>query len=176
MQRIRYEHILQNLNQTLAFCESIGLGDIADRSRFADYRRCIERLIESLRMRPVPREIEEHQHEYRVALEESMQFGNLLPYFQQCDCTLVCRKLKDCLSGLSLPSDESPTSNQARNIQFELLLASTLQQAGFETVLGEHPDLKCKVDNTWFFFECKRPYSTETATLKKRIHEASKQL
>jgi hypothetical protein len=171
---LKYEHILQNLDRALAFCESIGLGNIAEKSRFAHYRRQIAYLLEVIEVRPIPRELAEHQHEYRTALTESIEFGYLLPYLQQCDPIRVSPKIQACLSGPIMPSDESSTSNRARNLQFELYLASTLWQAGFQPILGEHPDLKCEVDGKWFFFECKRLLSA--TKLKTRIHEAGKQL
>jgi len=174
MRDLSYEYILQNLDHTLAFCKTIGLGPIAEKSRFAHYRRQIAHLLDVIETRPIPRELVEHQDEYRIALTESAEFGNLLPYLQQCDRTRVSLKIKACLSGPVLPSDESSTSNQARNLQFELYLASVLWQAGFQPILGEHPDLKCEVDGKWFFFECKRLLSN--AKLKKRINEARKQI
>jgi hypothetical protein len=169
-----YEDILHNLDSMLRFCGSIGLGNIAEQSRFAYYRRRIAYLLEVIRVRPIPRELEEHQDEYRTYLTESIEFGQLLPYLQQCDPACVLPKIKVCLGGPALPGDESATSNVARNLQFELHLASTLWQAGFQPILGEHPDLKCKVEGKWLFFECKRILSK--AKLTTRIREASKQL
>lgn len=171
---MRYEDILQNLDQILEFCDELDLGNKAKNSRFATYRKQIMGLIELLRVQPIPSELAEQENEYRIALTESMEFGALLPYLQQCDRACVSPKIEECLDGPILPNDESMISNRARNIQFELYLASTLWRAGLQPILGEHPDLKCQVDGKWFFFECKRVFSANN--IKNRIHEARRQL
>jgi hypothetical protein len=173
MRRTSYEDILQKLDYALAFGASIGLERIAQRGRFADYRRRIAHLIEVRGMRPFPQDVVAHLAEYLTALTESMELGDLLPYLQQCDRACVSPKLRECLQGPFLPS---AIEDKSRNIQFELFLASTLWRADFPPLLGEHPDLRCEVDGTRFFFECKRLLSSSPAALKKRIHEASRQL
>jgi hypothetical protein len=77
------------------------------------------------------------------------------------------------LSGAEMPSDEDQASNQARNIQFELWLATTLSRAGASVVLAE-PDLRCTIGDITILVACKRLFSVRKLT--KRINEATQQL
>jgi hypothetical protein len=183
MELIRFEEILQGLNRTLEFCESIDLGNDIAASRFADYRGRIAHLIEIVDLRQrgrevfvVPQELVTQLREYVAALMESVEFSSLLPYLRQCNAALTRPKLRQTLKGPVLPSDEDAASNQARNIQFELYLAHQLWRAGLMPTLGEHPDLTCEMDGTVFLFECKRLYSNSTRVLRKRIQQAGNQL
>jgi hypothetical protein len=76
MRRTSYEDILQKLDYALAFGASIGLERIAQRGRFADYRRRIAHLIEVRGMRPFPQDVVAHLAEYLTALTESMELGD----------------------------------------------------------------------------------------------------
>ena len=130
--------------------------------------------MDAVRTRSLSGQDEEQLHKYRVALMEGAEVSLLLPYLQQSEPAVVSLKLKACLSGPMMPNDEDSNSNQARNIQFEIFLARTLWQAGFQPILGEHPDLKCQVDSSWFFFECKRLFSLQQ--LRRRIGQAAEQV
>ena len=107
---------------------------------------------------------------------EGAEVSLMLPYLQQCELTAVSDKIKDCLEGPFMPSDESSKSNKARNIQFELFLASTLWKAELQPVLGLHPDLKCRVENKWLFIECKRLFSPSPQALRDNIGKAATQI
>jgi len=154
MERLSYEKILQDLEQFLQLCTSVQLR--VGKERFTQYRREIVALMHAIKTRALSRQDEAQRHKYLIALMEGAEVSLLLSYLQQCERTAVAPKLKDCLNGPFLPNDENPNSNRPRNIQFELFLARTLWRSGLQPVLGEHPDLKCCVENTWFFFECKR--------------------
>jgi hypothetical protein len=65
------------------------------------------------------------------------------------------------------------SSNQARNIQFELLLAATLWRARLKVELAE-PDLRCMIGELTILFACKRLFSL--TKLNKRINAATDQL
>jgi hypothetical protein len=130
----------------------------------------------AIRTRSLSSQNEEQLHKYLVALMEGEEVSLLLPYLQESEPTAVAPKLKACLSGPIMPNDEDSNSNQARNIQFEIFLARTLWRAGFQPVLGEHPDLKCRVDSRWFLFECKRLFSPSLQQLRRRIGQAAEQV
>jgi hypothetical protein len=168
------EKTLQDLDQFLQLCASVGLRERVEEGRFAQYRREIVALMDAVKTRALSGQDEAQRHKYLVALMEGAEVSLLLPYLQQCEPTAVSPKLKACLSGPIMPNDEDSNSNQARNIQFELFLARTLWRARFQPVLGEHPDLKCQVDNKWFFFECKRLFSLQQ--LRRRIGQAAEQV
>lgn len=174
MELLSYEEILQDLEQFLELCSSIGLQE--KRGRFTQYRREIVALIDARKARSLSGQDEKQLDKYRIALLEGMEVSLMLPYLQQCESTALSPKIRACLKGPFKSNDENSTSNHARNIQFELFLASTLWRSGFQPVLGEHPDLKCRVENKWFFFECKRLFSTSPQMLRDRIREAADQI
>ncbi len=177
MQSITYGEILANLDAALEFCRQLGLG--VSGNRFEVYRQLIFDLDQAIiRGReagttPAPPE-GIADLEYIVALTESTEFGEIIPYLRSCDPGIVRQKLTSVLQGPELPSDEDKNSNEARNILFELNLAARFKCAGVEPILGEHPDLKCIVDGRVLFFECKRPFSESKVV--KRINQAAKQL
>ena len=173
MEPLPYEKILQDLEQFLQLCSSTGLRERT--GRFTQYRREILALMDAMR-RSLSGQDEEQLDRYLVALVEGTEVSLMLPYLQQCERTAVYSKIKDCLKGPFKLNDENTTSNRPRNIQFELFLANILWQAGLKPVLGEHPDLKCRVENKWFFFECKRLFSPSPQMLRKRIREAADQI
>lgn len=110
---------------------------------------------------------------YRVAVSESLELADMLPYLVSCDPSALRPKLRVVLSGPEMPSDESAESNAARNFQFELCFASLLSRAGLSPKLGENPDLW--LDRPWtFLFECKRVVSPRR--IRDRIWEAAEKL
>lgn len=175
MERLSYEKILQDLEQFLQLCSSIGLR--VGKERFTQYHREIVALMNAIKTRSLSGQDEERLDKYRIALMEGAEVSLLLPYLQRCEPIAVSPKLKACLDIKApfVPNDEDANSNQARNIQFELFLASTLWRAGFQPVFGE-PDLKCQVGDRWFFFACKRLFSPSLQQLRRRINEAAKQI
>jgi hypothetical protein len=72
--------------------------------------------------------------------------------------TELIRKLKICLKGPELLSDENPAtgSNQARDVFFELVLAAKCVRAGLRPILGEAPDIKLRFGDFHLHMECKR--------------------
>ena len=138
MEPVSYEKILQDLEQFLQLCSSIGLRERI--GRFTQYRREIANLMNAIRTRSLSEKDEEQRDRYLVALMEGTEVSLMLPYLQQCEPTAISPKIKDCLKGSYKLSDEKTTSNSnhPRNIQFELFLANILWQAGFQPVLGDN--------------------------------------
>lgn len=181
MQRRSYEEILSGLEDALAFYTSLGLRPLAERSRFAEYRRRTARLIQLVRRRSeaerseiLEREGAQRRTEYIMALMESMEFGDVCRDLRHCEPSTLRPKLEHVLSGRLFQSDENPTSSQARNVLFELTLASKLSRTPFLPVLGEHPDLMCTVEGKHLFIECKRPF--RISNVEKQIRKARRQL
>lgn len=172
-----YGEILRKLDEILDFCRYLDLE--VDSSRFVLYRQQIFELDQAIirgrkeGITPTPPE-GVTDLEYIVALTESMEFGDILPYLVTCVPALIQKKLTSVLRGPFLPSDEDKNSNEARNILFELNLAARLSRAGFTPTLGEHPDLQCGIDGKRLLFECKRPFSD--SKIVKRINQAENQL
>lgn len=84
----------------------------------------------------------------------------------------IDEKLKIILGGKTFARDDKDTS--ARNIQFELRIASYFLQHGHEVDLSSNTDISVRIENIDFYVECKRIYSE--SKVSKRIKEASRQL
>lgn len=177
VQTASYEEIAKKLDETLDFCAALDLRDVVAASRFKAYRAHIERLIDAVR-KPRPSAISEQIDvdtlPYLIALIETTEFTALLPFLISCEPAVVRPKLRDVLRGPEVPTAEDDASSQARNVLFELNLASKLWHAGLKPDLGEHPDVSCVVDGKLLLIECKRPVSVRGA--KERISKARKQL
>jgi hypothetical protein len=63
---------------------------------------------------------------------------------------------------------------RARNLLFELNIASRLWETGLSPQLGEHPDVECEVSSVAVLVQCKRPFSRNT--VGRAIADAESQL
>ncbi len=172
---------MDRFHSALEFCGSLGLAERADKGRFGVSRRRLQPFVNALTAcgpGNLPPEwladLTANEENYGVALVEALEFGDLVGHLKSRDPVRLKTKLVHVLGGPELPSDESATSNYARNIQFELFLASVLWKAGFAPSLEEHPDVRCQVQNQSFHFECKRLFSVRK--LADRIRDASEGL
>lgn len=180
MPRQSFETIRDSLDAALEFCRSLGLSP--DASRFTEYRNRLDHLIRVARLhrhgiavgQSVEEELRDRGLDYIVAITESTEFGDVLPFLQKCEPEVVRPKLQAVLSGPILPTDEDTASNLSRNVLFELNLAARLERAGFEPVLGEHPDVACEVKGKRLYFACKRPFAGDR--VPRLINRARKQL
>jgi len=179
--RVRYDTVLERFYAALTLCDSLGLRSKIDGGRFGIYRERLGRWIPALMEHGsanLPAEfrddVEAHLEQYRAALVEALEFGELVDYLKSCDPKQVRMKLAHVLGGPELPSDEDAASNQARNIQFELFFGSGLWKAGLAPALGPGADIYLQVDDQPFHVECKRVFSE--AKLRERIWAAEGQL
>src|SRR5207249_3409081 len=134
----RFEEILRTLQDGLNFCDSIGLGHAARHGRFGIYSRSIERLLKILpRLREHSltdnerRQFKQESARYRIALYEGFEAAQIIQYLRQEKPPGFESRLRIVLGGPELPSEEDETSNQARNVQFELVTAGDLVAAGY---------------------------------------------
>ena len=81
-------------------------------------------------------------------------------------------RLKDLVSGSDFAALD--TNSRARNVEFELRIASYFCQAGYQVDLSTATDIIALNDNFAFFIECKRVASA--LQVKQRLAEAVKQL
>jgi hypothetical protein len=164
----------------LAFCDSVGLGYPARQGRFGSHRLRIQRLLKLLPgvQTPSPseddlRRVGENVTAYRVAFTEGLELAEITEYLRRETPSGFESRLKIALGGPELPSDEDPGSNRARNLQFELKMATTLAGAGFPPKLAE-PDLQIMIGTRSFHLACKRIFApTKVPT---RLREAGEQL
>src|SRR5688572_26317387 len=148
MATFSYSAIVNGLIEFFQFARSLGLGEQAASGRFGIYRRRIEELetkIANLRngakKASIYKELAADLPRYLVALAEGVEAARMGTFLRGCSPDMLRPRLKLMLGGPEMPSDENPTSNQARNIQFELSLGATLTRAGL-TVDLEEPDLR----------------------------------
>jgi hypothetical protein len=163
------KEVLERFSRVDRFLDSLDLVGVADRGRFAEYRRRIERTLQQFddvedaasRRQAEKSFLEEGLTGYGVALTESEEWAEVVPYLEGCDPEIVRQKVKDILSGPRLPLDESATSNHARNTLFELNMAARLWRAGLKPELGKGTDVRCQIRDRQILIECKRPFREE---------------
>jgi hypothetical protein len=177
---VGFSDILQHLREFFAVCDTLGLRAEAEGGRFSIYHEWIRHLSEKVgRLRagepkgPIYAELATDLLRYLVALAESQEVGAMVPFLRTGSHPVLASRLKTVLAGPELPSEEDQASNQARNIQFELWLATTLWQGGASVVLAE-PDLHCRIGDVTVLIACKRIISV--GKLTQRINEATAQL
>jgi len=81
-------------------------------------------------------------------------------------------RLKDLVSGSDFAALD--TNSRARNVEFELRIASYFCQAGYQVDLSTTTDIIAFNDDFAFFIECKRVASA--SQIKQRLADAVKQL
>lgn len=175
-----YADILRQHEKFVAICEAAGVKAEAEGGRFGGYVERIRDLNSQLqRVRQAESEgllfaqLAPDLPRYLVALTETREVGTMVPFLLTCPAEVLTPRLKAMLAGPEFPSEEDQASNQARNIQFELSLATLLSATGISVTLGE-PDLRCTVGGLSIFVACKRLFSVQN--LNKRINEATVQL
>jgi hypothetical protein len=162
-----WKDILRGLDSVLAFARSLKLQKQVATSRFLNYHR--PRLVD-LTASPSGR-ARSIELADMIALAEAAELAGIDPFLRQADPQILRRKLRYVLEGPALPSDETPSSNQPRNILFELNTASKLFFARVTpTLLPDRPDLSCTIDGTPLFIECKRVLTEGGA--KRRLSDA----
>jgi len=180
MKTSAFSDILLRLGEFFGLCRDLGLHAEAEGGRFGIYRSRIVQLnaeIDRLRAgeseMPVYKKLAADLPRYLVALVESREIVELLPFLRGRPPRELVPRMRVLLAGPELPSEEDPASNQARNIQFELWLAGTLWRVGVQVELAE-PDIRCEIGETILLFACKRLFSVRRLT--RRINEATEQL
>ena len=175
MLRTKREQVVAGLDRVLELCRQLGLGAEVESSRFVVYRQIIQAHLEG--RDPCA----EHETDvgrrnmlFGAALAEGLELALLADFLEKGAPRVLAPKLRAILGGPAIPADEDQTSNNARNIMFELVLAEKLSRARLNPVLGEHPDLQCKVEETALLIECKRPLSEKQ--IRTRAWKANEQL
>jgi hypothetical protein len=105
---------------------------------------------------------------------EAIEFLDVHAAFRRETPAGLRRRLRDALQGPADPADESPASNHARNVMFELNLASRLRSQGLPVGLPENPDVRTDYRGVPIFIQCKRPF--RETTVRTNIDDAGRQL
>jgi hypothetical protein len=162
MERVTWDWILAGLDEALGFCRELGLDRHVESSRFQEHRACLAELVGALKSggQDAARDyFDANRLTSFTALTEGAELVESLPFARTVPRDLILRKLTDVLKGPVLPTDENTNTNQARNILFELTVATKLWHAGLSPELDEHPDVRCSIDGRAIHIECKRPFS-----------------
>jgi len=85
-------------------------------------------------------------------------------------------KLKTILGGPFYTFKETSKNSNARNIQFELRIATTCSKTGLTTKIGELPDVTVEVDDRKYFIECKRIIGKSERTIFNNLDNALNQI
>lgn len=181
---MRFDEILENLDETLEFCKSLGLSTVVENSRFTRYREHIARLQKILAFRSggslpddLAAELQKNNLKFVMSLTESLELISTLPYLKTIDSKVARYKLRKVLIGPFVSIEENQNSNESRNTLFELNLASKLAVVGLNPKLGEadgEPDIEIMIEGKLVLIECKRPLNLKS--VKKNIKAAKKGL
>ena len=170
MKPLTIASVLDRLDRAVDFCSRLGVG--LRTSRFSKYRHRIAELIECIEKGPdrLPRP----HYEYVVPLCESAEFGEAIECLQKTDSRELKKKIKAAVKGPFYPIDENNVSNLARNTLFELNFAARIKRSGFQPLLGDRPDLSCRIGLKELLFECKRPFKMDN--VRTSIGDAAGQI
>lgn len=109
------------------------------------------------------------------SLQDISELKQILEALPNWDHNIVKGKLKRFLKGTILPSEENKDNSFARNIGFELWLASLFLKKGYKAKINiNNPDLTVNLTDKKYFIECKRIYSEHG--IQRAVKSASKQL
>jgi len=168
-----YELFSQDLDVAVKWISSLGVS--YEKTRIGEYKRAIDVLLEVYKSKDLDKTKSEFVRLITALFEASdlvaIHKGLSGPYD-----TKIKEHIKKYAKG---PSDyrketASTSSNLARNIAFELILASKIVSANMELDFTIKTDIATKFDRRSILFECKRPQSK--GKLEANIKDAFKQL
>jgi aspartyl-tRNA(Asn)/glutamyl-tRNA(Gln) amidotransferase subunit B len=155
--RESYEDILSHLRGAKDWAATHGLQDAL--GRFSIYETNIETLIGARKSGGLGRLVKDKGNAALMwSLVESMELSDFQQTLRNVEPSILKERLKKALKGPILPTHEDRNTNEARNIAFELGLASFLSSAGFEVQLTKQhdSDLEAKLGDVRLVIECKR--------------------
>ena len=165
MDRVSWNWILNGLDEALEFCRRLRLGERFEGGRFGKYRVWVAELVSALKtggQEGARAAFNDHPARSSTALTESFELADILPFARSLAPEIIKRRLMKILLGPARPADETTNTNEARNILFELTMASKLWRAGLVPELVE-PDIRCQVGGRAVYVACERPFSEKSA-------------
>ncbi len=176
MRMLSYAELLGELDAAVEWLAKLG---ITKRNRISQHQSNIRMLVqaekagqlEQLRKELEPRKIEEIFWSWT----ESFEFVDVASSLRDADPAELLPVLRKAVQGPANPATEEAqiSSNDARNIMFELVIAARLTRAGLRTSLQE-PDVVANLDDWRFLIACKRPLSD--VGIKRNVAAAGLQL
>lgn len=168
-----YQTICDELAAANEWLASLGIHERQD--RFRQHLQGIERLEEARQSGTLDQSTQGEQGRLAMfSLTEAMELIAVHHAFNNDSPPGLRRRLRDALQAPADPAQESPDSNHARNIMFELNMASRLQAHHIPLSLPENPDVLCKLLESPVYIQCKRPFRERT--IPDNIDDARYQL
>jgi hypothetical protein len=168
-----YESFAQDLDAAIEWICTFGISQ--ERTRIGEYKRAISVLSEIYKTE----DLEKTRKEFvriATALYEANDLISIHKGLAGKYDSEIGEHIKKYAKGPANFREEvvSASSNLARNIAFELLVASKIVSANIPLDFSIKTDIATKFDGRNILFECKRPQSEES--IEKNIKDAFKQL
>lgn len=188
---ISYGDLLEKSDTIISFLEKISLKNKAINGRYGAYRKLVHKIWDGIQngqideiLNSVGKDGQKNLTKSYFALKELYEmvfiFENIEALFRvsnEKQKDEIKKRINFILGGPIYTKDENSDNSQARNYQFELLIASKIFASGIKDVsLEEHPDVLVKVGSLKYGFECKRIFGDFEKQSLKRTSEALSQL
>jgi len=173
MNKRTFFELAEKLKEAFLWISSLGIH--FDQTRIGQYERIISTYLKNIEA-GIENKI---QHDRFLAVcFEAMSFVEVFENFPRKHERVLVSKLKTVLKGPLFQEEEiaKGKSSEARNIQYELVLASKLNKTGLEIDFsnGYKEDLNFEYGGERIYCECKRPFTD--AGLQKAFKESMSQL
>jgi hypothetical protein len=173
--RTKYEDVYNNIDDATTWLSDHGLE--ITRTRIGEYKRAFKCLIKKYNSGTFT--LDEQKSFFVTYVNLVFEVQELVYIYQglsKIPNNQLAGRLKRFIKGPSAVTDENPSksTNAARNIAFELLIASQLSSSGIEIDFGTDADMSFTFEDNKFFIECKRPQYTHQ--INSNIKGANKQL
>lgn len=110
------------------------------------------------------------------SLYESSELISIYEGLHPISSELLVARLRDFVKGTEFATSESTatSSNRARDVAFELFMASLFAKAHYQLDFGTEADLIANDDNNTYLLECKRPRSSHS--VRSNVRAAAGQI
>ncbi len=168
-----YESFAQDLDAAVERISSLGIP--YERTRIGEYKRAIDILLEVY----TSKDLEKTRREFVRLVTALFEANDLIAIHKELSGQYdsdIREHMKKYAKGPADYRNEvlSSASNLARNIAFELLVASKVVSADIGLDFSIKSDIAAKFDRRSILFECKRPQSEQK--LEANVRDAFKQL
>lgn len=172
MNKASFGQLAEKLEKAIIWLEVNGIR--IENSRIKAYHSAIKAQLS----RVIEEESKETHEEFMATAFEANMLVEVFDHFPRSELKVLRDKISKVLAGPLLPQNEIDhrKKGEARNFQYELLLASSLSKYGLEVGFskGDKEDLHFFYESDKIFVECKRPFSEKG--LPDAIREATNQL
>ena len=112
---------------------------------------------------------------YFIAVVQLSELVNSMAFLRSIGPLIAGEKIRKMIKGPLIPSNETTSSNDARNTLFEVTTAADIFNRGGDVAISRNSeDVRLKGKRNTYLIECKRPFSKDS--LEKNINKAESQL